>query len=109
MVMDAFDKCVGQTFAHRQGAPGLGGLTARRISALLLGCKHLLGAGQQLLGRILAPIENHVFYQFAQTWFDLLISHRRGGVDNGHVHAFGYGMVEEHGVHGFTQIVVAAE
>ena len=67
------------------------------------------GDFEQPLGRIRAPVENHVFAHLAQLRPDLLVNRQLPGVDDAHVHAGGDRVVEEHGVHRFAYRIVAAE
>ena len=63
----------------------------------------------EALGGVGAAIEQHVFDQHFQLGLDLFVDLEHAGVDDAHVHAGGDGVIEERGVHGFANFVVAAE
>ena len=69
----------------------------------------MLRHGNQAFGRIVAAAENDVLNGFEQRGGNVLIHHLRARVHNAHVHAVTHGVVEEHRMHGFAQIIVAAE
>ena len=64
-------------------------------------CQTLCGVG--------SLVQYHTAYGVAQIPGNILIPHRCGGIHDSHVHSRLYGVVEEDGVHGLTQVVVAAE
>ena len=70
---------------------------------------HLRRARYQSLGSILAAVEKQVLDGFAQVGRDVRILYRRGGIHYRHVHAALHGVVEEDGMDGFAQVVIAAE
>ena len=115
---DALNQGVAQTLLNGDGV--LRGATPGQFGAVILGCTlDLLGHGQQALGRCQAgvfailehglAIQHHVFDQFAQMGFQLVVHTDHAGVDNAHVHACLNGVVQEHGVDGFAHGLVAAE
>ena len=70
---------------------------------------HLCRARYQSLRSILAAVEKQVLDGFAQVGRDIGILYRRGGIHYRHVHTALHGVVEEDGMDGFAQVVVAAE
>ena len=63
----------------------------------------------EALGGVRAAIEQDIFDQDFKFRLDLFVDFEHAGVDDAHVHAGGDGVVEEGRVHGFADLVVAAE
>ena len=70
---------------------------------------HLSTFHYQPLGGVCLSIQYHILYRLQQLGRDVVVAHRGGGVHDTHVHAGLDGVVEEHGVHGLAQVVVATE
>ena len=69
-----------------------------------------LGVGlYQPLCRPLFPIQHHVLDDLQLFCGNVAVHHLRGGVHNTEVHTGLNGVVEEDGMHGFADVVVAAE
>ena len=104
-----------QTFLHTAAAPGIfrGYPAAIRPGLSGLGrfglCFQLIGQLNQPFRSVRPTVEHHVFYDRQDVGRNIAIHHRRGGIDDAHVHPLTAGMVEEHGVHGLADIVVAPE
>ena len=77
-----------------------------RLSGLLLYAGRLR---QQPFGRSGVGVEYHVAHAFEQLRFDFVVDPEHRGIHYPHVEAGLYRMVEEHGVHGLPDGVVAAE
>ena len=75
----------------------------------LLGCLHLFGQFHQALRGAGVAVQYHVFYDVEFLGGQVVVGHFGGGVHDAEVHACLYGVVEEHGVHGLADIVVAPE
>ena len=67
-----------------------------------------LGEIGQSLGGIGPAVEEHVFHAFEQLFWDFFIDFYHTGIDDAHIHARLYGVVEKSGVHRFPDDVVAA-
>ncbi len=63
----------------------------------------------EALGCVGTAVEQHVFDHHLQLGLDLFVDLEHSGVDDAHVHARGDGVIEKRGVHGFADLVVAAE
>ncbi len=68
-----------------------------------------LGQLDQLLARVGTAVQHHVFHRVAQVLGNLFVHAELAGVDDAHVHAGLYGVIQEHGVDGFAHRLVAAE
>ena len=105
--VDAFDERVREALFDGAVAPLFG----------LLFAGDCAGAGgfegfaevDQALGGVGAAVEEDVFDQDFELGLDLFVDFEHAGVDDAHVHAGGDGVIEEGGVHGFADLVVAAE
>ena len=71
--------------------------------------KQLLGFFYQTVGSIIAFTQYDVVYQCQEVSGYVAIHHFRCWIDYAHVHALLHVVVEEHGVHGLAQIVVATK
>ena len=113
VVADAFAQGVDQSLLHALLAPLLfPGLWFGRVGAALgglLGCLHLFGQFHQALRGAGVAVQYHVFYDVELLGGQVVVGHFGGGVHDTEVHAGLYGVVEEHGVHGLADIVVAPE
>ena len=97
-----------QAFLHGARAPR----AAARFRPLRLRSARLLEARRSLdepLRSIGAAAEDNVFQQFQQPGRQLAVQYGGRRVHDAHVHPRFQRMVEENGVHGFAQVVVAAE
>ncbi len=65
--------------------------------------------GYEAFCRVGAAAEYHILKHFEEVGGDVGISHFRSRIHYGHREACRDGMIEEYGVHGLPQIVVAAE
>ena len=54
-------------------------------------------------------MEHDVLDAFEHIGRDVAVKDRRSRIDDAHVHACTDGMVEEHGMHGLTDIIIAPE
>ncbi len=63
----------------------------------------------EALGSVGTTVEEDVFDEDFQLGLDVLVDLEHAGVDDAHVHAGADRMVEKRGVHGFANLVVAAE
>ena len=70
---------------------------------------HRFGEGQQPFGGVGAAIQQHVFHQLQQVARQFLVNGELPGVHNSHVHAGADGVIEERGVDGLADGVVAAK
>ena len=104
IVGDAVDQRVSQALLDRLLAPGKVGLLLLPAAALVA-----FGRLEQAVGRVCAPIEDHVLDQVAQLGLDIVIKRKLPGIDDAHVHARLDRVVQEHRVHRFTHALVAAE
>ena len=68
-----------------------------------------LGKRDKAVGGILCAAENHILQHLKQLLWNILIHHRRRRVYNRHIHTRTDCVIEEHGVHCFTQKVVATQ
>ncbi len=107
-VGDAMHQGMGQAFIHRRG--GFGRATPSQLLAhVFAGALGLLGNFQQALGSIVPAIEHHVFHPLAQLGLEFVVHANHAGIHNAHVHARTNGVIQKHGVNGFTNRVVAPE
>ncbi len=67
------------------------------------------GEVNQSFGCVGPSVEKHIFYMFEEFGFDLFVDFDLSGVHDAHIHTCGDGVVEEGGVHGFADFVVASE
>ena len=101
----AFHQGVDQAFLDAAPAPGL-------FILLLPVAFNVLDRPRELhqpVGGIRTPVEQHVLHPFQQVGLDLVVNAQLPGIDDGHVHARLYRMVQERGVHGLAHGVVAPE
>ncbi len=103
-IADAVDQRVGQPLTHRLVAPGEIDLLLLRAAAPVA-----LGGFEQPVGRVGAPIEDHVLDEGAELRVDVVIERELAGIDDAHVHAGGDGVIEEHRVHRLAHALVAAK
>ena len=103
--VDAADEGVGEALFDGAVAPFLGLLFRDDGADVLEGFAVL----DEALGGIRAAIEEDVFDEDLEGGLDLFVELEHAGVDDAHVHAGGDGVVEEGGVHGLADLVVAAE
>ena len=64
---------------------------------------------QQVFGRVLMAVEDHVFAKLPQLGIDIVIDVELAGIDDAHIHARLDGVLEEDRVHGPAHGFVAAE
>ena len=79
------------------------------LDGLAVGGSDGVGDGEKSLGGVGGPVENNVLDGVAQVEGDVLIDAELSGVDDAHVHAGAGGVVEEDGVDGLADGVVAPE
>ena len=104
--VDAFDQRVRKALLDRAVAPFFGLLFTRDCSACAF---QRFAEFHQALGRVGTAIQQHVLDQHFQLRLDLLVHLEHAGIHDAHVHARRNGVIEERGVHGFADFVVAAE
>ena len=75
----------------------------------LVGPAIALGQRDQPLGGVVAAVEDDILARLAKLGVDLVINVELAGVDDGHVHAGGDGVVEEHRMHRPAHRLIAAE
>jgi hypothetical protein len=102
-VHDAVYQRVRQPLRDRRLPPGQIHGTAGRRAA------DGLGERDEAVGRVLAPVEQHVLDQLEQVRGDVLVDGELAGVDDTHVEPGRDGVEEEGGVHRLAHHVVAAE
>ena len=105
--VDAFDQGVREALFDGAVAPLFGLLFFAGVGAA--GGLERFAEVDQALGGVGTAIEQDVFDERLQLRLDLLVDFEHSGVDDAHVHAGGDGVVEEGGVHGLADFVVAAE
>ena len=103
--VDALDQRVRKALLNRAVAPFFGFLFAGDRAGGL----ERFAEVDQALGRVGAAVEQHVFDERLQLGLDLFVDLEHAGVDDAHVHAGGDGVIEERGVHGLADFVVAAK
>ena len=54
-------------------------------------------------------VENDILYHTELLLGYVVVGHFCGRVDDGEIHTSLYGMVQEHGVHGLADVIVAPE
>ena len=86
-----------------EGTPGV------VLDGLAGGAANAVGHGEKSLSRVGIPVENDILDGVAQVERDVLIDAKLTGVDDAHVHARAGGVVEEDGVYGLADGVVAPE
>ena len=67
------------------------------------------GIFDEPFGGILPAAENNILEQFTQLRLYAVILHLGRRIHDGHAHPLSDGMIQEDGVHGFAQVIVAAE
>ena len=82
--------------------PVIAGLTG---NLLLQTCR----LHDQPLSSLAVPVEDHILHAFKKHGLDLVIDLKHRRIDNGHVEAGLYRMIEEGRVHGFSHCIVSAE
>ena len=100
-----------QSFFQRQ-VRGTGGSIFRcfrRLPPSFPRLHQAVGEFYQSLGSTLLTIQDHVLNHVELLLGNICISHLRGRVHNTKVHPLLDGVVEEHSMHGLTNIVVASE
>ncbi len=103
VVHDAFDQRVSQPLDDGQRTPrGIGPGDDRALAVLL-------GERGQALGRVGAPVEQHILHQHEHVGRDVFIDGELGGVDDAHIHPRLDRVVQERRVHRFTDVGAAAE
>ena len=60
-------------------------------------------------GSVGATIQDNILYLFKNIYRYITIKYRSSRIHNPHIHSLLYGMVKEHSVHGFTDIIVTTE
>ena len=103
VVDDAVDERVREPLRHRGLPPGDVELALRRLA------RHRAGEGDEPLGRVGPPGEDHVLDMLEQVRRDVLVDGELAGVDDSHVEPGVDGVVEEGGVHRLPHHLVAAE
>ena len=106
--VDPLDERVREALLDRALAPLLFLLLAWSTAPALCGLQ-LLAEVDEALGRVGAPVEEHVLDELAELGRDLLVDLEHAGVDDAHVHPGLDGVVEERRVHRLADVVVAAE
>ena len=101
----AFHQGVDQAFLDAAPAPGLFIL----LFPVALSLLDRPGELHQPVGGIRPPVEQYVFHPFQQVGLDLVVNAQLPGIDDGHIHARLYRVVQERGVHGLAHRVVAPE
>ena len=104
MGVDAFDQRMFQPLDDRPAAPFLGGLFSSGVLAL-----ELLGQLHQPLSRARIAVEDHILARLAQVRVDGVIDVELPRIDDGHVHARRYRVIEEHRVHRAAHRLIAAK
>ena len=102
-VGDALDERVGEAFAHRQAAPGLGFFGDLFLAAVVA------GNFEQPLGGVGAFVQHEVFDAVAQFRRDVVVYRELSRVDDAHVHAGLDRVVEKHRMNRLAHRFVAAE
>src|SRR5690606_21462545 len=103
---EGFDERVHYTSAHGPAAPlGLSGVRAVHGVAAAV----LFRQGEHALGAVVAAVKHHVFHRIAQFSGQVVINRQLSGVNDAHVHTVADGVIEEHGVNGFTYRIVTPE
>src|SRR5271166_290163 len=103
--VDALDERVRETFLDCAVAPFFSFLFTRYRSSAL---QRFAKLHQPLCG-VGTAIQQYVFDQHLQLGVDLLIDFEHSGIDDAHVRARRNGVVEEGGVHGLANLVIAAK
>ena len=101
---DAVDQRVSQPLVDRLLAPGEIDLALLRLAAFVA-----LGRFEQAVGRVGAPVEDHVLDQLAQLGIDIVVERKLAGIDDAHVHAGLDGVIEEHRMHRLAHPLIAAK
>ena len=105
--VDAFYEGVGEALFYGAVAPLFGLLFAGDFA--YAGGFEGFAEVYEALGGVGAAVEEDVFNQYFKFRLYLFVDFEHAGVDDAHVHAGGDGVIEEGGVHGFADLVVAAE
>ena len=103
-LVDAPQEGVFEAFLHGGFAPGK--VFFQLLAALAF---EFLGEIEESLGGSLVAVEEDVFDSEEEVLGNLVVNLEHAGVDDAHVHSGLAGVVEEGGVHGLTDLVVAAE
>ena len=70
---------------------------------------HAFGEIDQPLGRVVAPVEEHIFDALAQFRLDLFVNRELAGIDDRHVEPGPDGVIQKRRMHRFAHGVVAAK
>ena len=112
---NTFSQGIAQAALHTLLAPGLvrdsHSLATQRSSkfgSFLLGT-FLFGQLHQVLGSTLPTVENDIFDNGQLIGGYISVGHLGSRIDNAEIHTLLNGMIEEHGVHGFTDVVDTTE
>ena len=68
-----------------------------------------LGDLQHALGGIRTAIEQHILNPLAQFGWNILVDRQLAGIDDAHIHAVLHPVIQEDGMHGFADLLIAAE
>ncbi len=101
---DAVHESMRQPLLDRLLAPGEIGLLLLRALAL-----EASGRLEQAVGGVGAAVQDHVLDQVAQLGVDVVVKRELTGVDDAHVHAGLYRVIEKHRMHRLAHALVAAE
>ena len=104
MRVDALDQRMLEPLDHRPAAPFGGFLLGFFVLAA-----EGLGERDQLFGRVIAAVPDHVLAGFTQYGVDIVIDVELPRIDDAHVHARLDRVVQEHAVHRAAHRLVAAE
>ncbi len=111
-VGNAFHQSLFESLLKRQTlflSPSAGGISRAQCLRLLLLLEQFACELCKRLGSTLLAIQNHILDHLELILRNIGISHLRGWVHDAEVHTLLNGMIEEDGMHGLTDVVVASE
>mmetsp|Transcript_28307 Transcript_28307/g.45537 ORF Transcript_28307/g.45537 Transcript_28307/m.45537 type:complete len:294 (-) Transcript_28307:293-1174(-) len=104
---DPLDQGVSQAVLNAEFAPFRGLLLLRAACSFAL--PRLLGVFQQIVRSFLVFVQNGILEQLQQVLWNVGVQRKCASINDTHVHTISDGVVEEDGMHRFTQVVESPE